>query len=198
MSIEYYDKNARDYYEATVNADMSDACDRFLNYVIQGGRILDAGCGSGRDSLYFIRRGYDVVSIDGSQEMVEFSSRLTGQKTLQMKFEEIDFRNEFDGVWACASLLHVPKSEIQNALSKLVLSLKARGILYVSFKYGNHEILRDQRLFNSYDEDGLKELLQSAPELELISIWETKDVRPGREDEFWINCICRKGFDFGY
>lgn len=192
MSIEYYDKNAREYYEATVNADMSDACDRFLNYVIQGGRILDAGCGSGRDSLYFIQRGYDVVSIDGSQEMVEFSSRLTGQKTLQMKFEEIAFRNEFDGVWACASLLHVPKSEIQNVLRKLVISLKANGILYVSFKYGDYEILRDQRLFNSYDEDGLLELLQSAPELEVISIWETKDVRPGREEESWINCVCRK------
>ena len=193
MSIEYYDKNARDYYEATVNADMSDACDRFLSYVKQGGRILDAGCGSGRDSLYFIQRGFDLVSIDGSQEMVEFSSRLTGQKTLQMKFEEIDFRNEFDGVWACASLLHVPKSEIQNVLRKLVISLKTDGILYLSFKYGNHEILRDQRLFNSYDKDGLLELLQSAPELELISIWETKDVRPGRGDESWINCVSRKG-----
>lgn len=193
MSIEYYDNNAREYYEATVNADMSDACDRFLKYVIQGGRILDAGCGSGRDSLYFIRRGYDVVSIDGSQEMVEFSSRLTGQKALQLKFEEIDFRNEFDGVWACASLLHVPKSEIKNVLRKLVTSLKEGGILYASFKHGKHEILRDQRLFNSYDEDGLKRLLQSVPELELINIWETKDVRPGREEESWINCICRKG-----
>jgi SAM-dependent methyltransferase len=191
MSIEFYNKNAEEFYNGTVNADMSATCDKFLKYIKHGGKILDAGCGSGRDSLYFLKRGYEVVSIDASEEMVKMSSRLTGQKTLKMRFDEINFDTEFDGVWACASLLHVPKSDIEEVLRKLVKSLKTEGILFASFKYGNNELIRDNRLFNSYDEDGLQDLLKMVAELELIDIWKTQDVRPGREGESWVSCICK-------
>jgi len=192
MSIEFYNKNAEEFYNGTVNADMSATCDKFLQYIKPGGQILDAGCGSGRDSLYFLNRGYKVVSMDASEKMVEVSSLLTGQKTLLMKFEEIDFQNQFDGVWACASLLHVPKSNIVDVLKKLVISLREKGVFFASFKYGNNEIIRDERLFNSYDEDSLKDLMKSVPELECIDIWITQDVRPGREGEPWVSCIYRK------
>jgi len=191
MSIEFYNTNAEDFYIGTVNADMSETCDKFLQYVKQGGRILDAGCGSGRDSLYFLKQGYEIVSIDASEEMVKMSSRLTGQKTLKMRFDEINFDTEFDGVWACASLLHVPKSDIEEVFNKLLKSLKTEGILFASFKYGNNELIRDKRLFNSYDEDGLQDLLRTVTELELIDIWKTQDVRPGREGESWVSCICK-------
>lgn len=192
MSIEFYNKNAEEFYNGTVNADMSATCDKFLIYVNPGGQILDTGCGSGRDSLYFLNRGYKVVSMDASEKMVKVSSLLTGQKTLLMKFEEIDFQNQFDGVWACASLLHVPKSDIEDVLKKLVISLREKGVFFASFKYGNNEIIKDERLFNSYDEDSLKDLMRSVPELECIDIWITQDVRPGREGESWVSCIYRK------
>lgn len=192
MSIEFYNKNAEEFYNGTVNADMSATCDKFLKYIKHGGRILDVGCGSGRDSLYFLKRGYEVVSVDASEKMVESSSLLTGQKTILMRFDEIRFENEFDGIWACASLLHVPKSDIEDILRKLVKGLKTEGILFASFKYGNNEVIRDERLFNSYDEEGLQGLLRSTPELKLIDIWKTQDVRPGREGESWVSCICKK------
>lgn len=192
MSIEFYNKNAEEFYIGTVNVDMTAICERFLQYVTQGGRILDTGCGSGRDSLYFLKRGYKVVSMDASEKMVEASSLLTGQKTLLMRFEEINFENEFDGIWACASLLHVPKSKINEIFKRLLISLKAKGVFFASFKYGNNEVIRDERLFNSYDEDSLKDILSSLQGLEIIDIWKTQDARPGREDEFWVNSICIK------
>lgn len=191
MSIEYYNKNAEEFYQGTVFADMSEACEKFLRYIAPGGRILDAGCGSGRDSLYFIKRGYEVVSFDASEQMVRLSSELTGQKTLLMKFDEVNFKNEFDGIWACASLLHVPKSEIKDVLKKLIQGLKKNGIFYMSFKYGQGEELRGERLFNFYDEETLLELITAIGQLIVIETWTTNDVRPGREGDKWINCLFR-------
>mgnify|MGYP000933247150 CR=1 FL=1 len=192
MSIEYYNKNAEEFYNGTVSADMSEACDKFLKYIAPGGRILDAGCGSGRDSLYFIKHGYKVVSFDASEQMVRLSSQLTGQQTLLMKFEDIDFKDEFDGIWACASLLHVPKAETKNVMRKLLQGLKKNGIFYGSFKYGQGEALRGERLFNFYDKNSFLELIAEIGHLEAIDAWVTEDVRPAREGERWINCICRK------
>jgi SAM-dependent methyltransferase len=192
MSIEYYNKNAEEFYNATASADMSETCNKFLKYIAPGGKILDAGCGSGRDSLYFIKHGYKVVSIDASEEMVRLSSKLTGQQTLLMKFEDVDFKDEFDGIWACASLLHVPKAKIKSVMTKLVQALKENGVFYGSFKYGEGEEFRGERLFNFYDENSLKSLLGEIKQLEILEIWITEDVRPGKEGEMWVSCLCRR------
>lgn len=192
MTIEFYNKNAEEFYNATVSADLSETCNKFLKYVAPGGKILDAGCGSGRDSLYFIKHGYKVVSIDASEEMVRLSSKLTGQQTLLMKFEDIDFKDEFDGIWACASLLHVPKMEIKGVMTRLAQALKENGIFYGSFKYGEGEEFRGERLFNFYDENSLRALISEIKQLEVLEILVTEDVRPGKEGEMWVNCLCRK------
>ena len=189
MSIDFYNKNAEEFYSGTVNADMSVTCEKFLGLIKEGGKILDAGCGSGRDSLYFMKRGYEVVSIDGSEEMVKMSSELTGQKTLQMRFQDIDFVNEFDGVWACASLLHVGKSEIGKVLGKIGTAMKDGGIFFASFKYGEGEVERDGRVFSNFTEVSLREVLGG---FEVVEVWVTQDVRPGREDERWVSCLVRK------
>ena len=193
MSIAYYNKNAEEFYNGTVSADMSETCDKFLKYIAPGGRILDAGCGSGRDSLYFIKRGYKVVSFDASEKMVKLSSDLIGQQTLLMKFDEVDFKDEFDGIWACASLLHVPKAEMKDVMRKLIQGLKKNGILYMSFKYGQREEFRGERLFNLYDEKSLAELITEVGGLMIIEMFVTQDVRPGREDESWISCLYKWG-----
>jgi SAM-dependent methyltransferase len=192
MTIEFYNKYAEEFYNATVSADMSETCDKFLKYIAPGGKILDAGCGSGRDSLYFLKRGYKVVSIDASEQMVRLSSKLTGQQTLLMKFEDVDFKDDFDGIWACASLLHVPKAEIKGVMIKLAQALKENGIFYGSFKYGEGEEYRGERLFNFYDENSLRALLGEIKQLEVLEILVTEDVRPGKEGEMWVNCLCRK------
>ena len=122
-NIEYYNINAQAFFEGTVNADMSLWRDKFEKYVVPGGRILDAGCGSGRDSRAFIRQGFSVVAFDASKEMCRMASKLIGQEVWQMKFDEISFDEEFDGIWACASLLHVPYEELPKTLKQLYKAL---------------------------------------------------------------------------
>jgi SAM-dependent methyltransferase len=109
-----------------------------------------------------------------------------------LRFEDIAYEDEFDGVWACASLLHVPKSRIDGVLRRLSRALKVGGILYMSFKKGDGESVRDGRLFNNYPERSLRDLLMQLPELEKLRIWQTTDRRPDREGETWINAIARK------
>jgi SAM-dependent methyltransferase len=192
MSIEFYNQNATEFYNNTVSADMTEAYKEFLQHIKPSSKILDAGCGSGRDTAFFLNQGFTVTSIDASGEMVRMSSELTGQKTLKMSFMDIEFKDEFDGVWACASLLHVCRSEIDEVLEKIIKSLKVGGILYVSFKYGNDEVIRDSRLFNSYNEEAIEQLLIKHKRLKIINIRKSKDKRPERVDEYWINALCKK------
>ena len=103
---------------------MSPELPSFLKLLPKNGKILDAGCGSGRDSLFFKQQGYDVVSFDISKELVDLASRLIGQKVLHMSFGDLDFENEFHGIWASASLLHIPQEEMDDVLEKLSRALK--------------------------------------------------------------------------
>jgi SAM-dependent methyltransferase len=192
MSIEFYNNNSKEFFDSTVNADMSELYGEFLKHVKHGGKILDAGCGSGRDTLYFMKNGYSVVAFDASEEMVRLGSEYTGKQVLKMRLQELNFEDEFDGIWACASLLHVPKSEIDDVLKRVVASLKVDGILFVSFKYGDGETIRGGRLFNSYNEETLRIILDRNDEIKTLKLWKTKDVRPTRDDEFWISALCMK------
>ncbi|WP_277408975.1 class I SAM-dependent methyltransferase [Lacrimispora xylanisolvens] len=108
-SIDYYNKYAAKEFEETVNQDMSEIMREFLNYLEEGDTILDLGCGSGRDSLTLYELGYDVTPLDASSEMCKLAEIHTGLDVLQMTFEQIDFDDVFDGIWACASLLHTPE-----------------------------------------------------------------------------------------
>ncbi|MCR5721877.1 MAG: class I SAM-dependent methyltransferase [Lachnospiraceae bacterium] len=187
-NIEYYNENAQRFYETTVNVDMSLWRDKFESYVVDGGRILDAGCGSGRDSKAFKKHGYSVVAIDASKEMCRLASELLDQEVWQMRFDEIAFDEEFDGIWACASLLHVHMDELPGILNKLRKALKKSGILYASFKYGEGERNRGERTFSDFTEESVRKLLEEAGFI-LKDCGVTPDVRPGREDEKWINAI---------
>jgi SAM-dependent methyltransferase len=163
----------------------------FLELLSPGAHILDAGCGSGRDSLYFLNQGYKVTALDASPVLARLASSLIGQSVLNIKFSQLDFIDEFDAIWACASLLHVPRSEIGSAFTKLSRSLKAGGIFYMSFKYGDKECFRNGRWFNDYDEPSFLHLLTDHPDLSLIKSWTSLDIRPIRRDT-WFNILLRK------
>ncbi len=190
-NIEYYNKNAEAFFEGTVNADMSLWRDKFEKYVTTGGRILDAGCGSGRDSKAFIQHGYSVVAFDASKEMCRMASELIGQEVWQMKFDEISFDEEFDGIWACASLLHVPVEELPETLESLHKALTKSGIIYVSFKYGDGIKVRGERTFTDFTEISVKPLMNESG-FEILECGVTSDIRPGRDAEKWVNVIARK------
>lgn len=191
FNIEYYNQNAESFYENSVNADMSEWRNKFIGYIPDGGRILDVGCGSGRDSKAFIKEGFSVVAFDASREMCKRASELLGQEVWQIRFDEMSFEEEFDGVWACASLLHVGEKELPEVLSKIYSSLKNNGTFYASFKYGEGVTQRGDRVFIDFTEESLKTILEKKG-FEVVKSGITTDVRPGREDEKWTNIIAIK------
>jgi SAM-dependent methyltransferase len=190
-TLAYYDAHASEFCNNTVAVDMAEVYAPFLRELPAGGRILDAGCGSGRDSLSFIQKGYQVVSIDASSEMVAATCRLTGQPAVLMRFDEILFESEFDGIWACASLLHVARQELPATFAGMVMALKPGGVFYLSFKYGNTERIDGGRFFNDMDEDALGQLLAGHPGIETVRAWTTDDVRKDRRQR-WLNAIVRR------
>ena len=185
---DYYDINSISFFQGTVNADMTSHYKKFLKFVPKKGHILDAGCGSGRDSLMFKSYGYNVTPFDGSLEMCKLASKYLRQEVLHLKFQDLEFNEVFDGIWASASLLHVPSNEIQIVLKKLKKALKKDGILYASFKYGNFEGIRNGRYFIDLTEKTANELFISA-NFKLIKTWITNDVRKEHENEKWINIL---------
>lgn len=197
-TLSYYDENASAFCEGTRNADMSEMRGRFQQYLKPGALILDAGCGSGRDSKAFMESGYRVVAMDGSKEMCRQASKYLGHEVQCRRFEEIDERNVYDGIWACASLLHVPYELLPKVIAKLVDSLVDGGVLYASFKYGEEEREAGGRYFTDLMEEGWKKVLEEAEEeikgsrLETVECFVTGDVREGRGEEKWLNVVGSK------
>lgn len=190
-TVAYYNENAGTFFASTVNADMSVQYDLFLKHVPDGGYILDLGCGSGRDSKYFLEKGYKVEAVDGSPVLCEKASKLIGQPVRQLLFQDFDYTKQFDAVWASASLLHIPKENILLMFDKINASLKQNGIFYVSFKNGNFEGERNGRLFADFTKDSFAETISESNAFELLDIQITSDVRVGRSDEKWLNLILR-------
>jgi len=190
-TVRYYDNHAEEYIGSTVSLNMEALYQPFLSGVPEGGSILDAGCGSGRDTKSFLDGGYSVTSIDASSEMVAATTRLTGQPAQQLKLQEFDSTEEFDGIWACASLLHVPLQELDNVVARLTAALRPNGVCYLSFKEGSGERTEGDRLFVDFTEAGLRDWLNQRPVLERVRTWMTTDLRPGRNQR-WVNALVRK------
>ena len=191
-TINYYNENAETFYQNTVDIDLEPFYEKFLRYIPDKGRILDVGCGSGRDSLYFINNGYDVTSIDASEEMVKLSSALTGQSTIHLRIEDIDYQNKFNGIWACASLLHIEKIFTEKVLISLGNALKKNGVLYASYKYGTNTSILEGRYYNNFDESSFGAVIGNIEKLDIVNQWTTDDLRPSRENEKWLNVLLKK------
>lgn len=192
QTIEYYNQNAESFIENTKNVDMHQAQDRFLRLLDKNASILDFGCGSGRDTKYFLDQGYQVTAIDGSVELCRLAGDFTGIEVKEMLFGELDEIDIYDGIWACSSILHLPKNELLLVIRKMCDALKSTGVIYTSFKYGDFEGERNGRYFTDFKEDTFREFMKGIPELTIEDHWITGDVRPGRGDERWLNLILRK------
>lgn len=180
------------YFETTVDLDLSELLNKFLELIPEGSAILDLGCGSGRDSLTMMERGYDVTALDGSQEMCALAEIHTGLEVLNMTFDELDFDDVFDGIWASASLLHVESSKMPEILKKIRLALKLNGILYFSVKYGEFEGYRNERYFTDYRKHDIKELFAKVSGFEILDLWKSNDVQNERDGEIWLNVLAKK------
>jgi SAM-dependent methyltransferase len=192
LTVAYYDAHAGEYVRDTFGLDMAPLYEPFLGLVPAGGHILDVGCGSGRDALAFMRKGFRVTAIDASGEMARAATERTGLAVAVLRAQDVTFENEFDGVWACASLLHVPSGETDDVFARLTRALRPGGAWYMSFKLGESEAVRDGRLFNDYTEARLRSLVERHPLLTLLQVWLTEDVQPGRQGRTWVNALARK------
>lgn len=166
--------------------------ERFLGKIPTGSRILDFGCGSGRDTKYFLERGYQVNATDGSEEMCRLASTFTGIEVEKMLFQELDASAEYDGIWAWSSILHLSKSELLPVLRKMCVALKGSGVIYTSFKYGSFEGKRNGRYFTDFIESSFQNFIAEISELSIENWWITGDARQGRGEEKWLNIILRK------
>ena len=191
-TIAYYDQFGLDFAAATVAVEMGQLHERFLARLPRGGAILDAGCGSGRDSKAFLERGYLVTSIDGSQAMVEATTVLTGLPARRLRFEELDYVECFDGIWACASLLHLARKDLSEVLRRLAIALRTGGVIYMSFKNGDGDRVSRGRHFTDFTPDSLGDWLSGESELQILDIWETGDQRAERAEERWVNALLQK------
>ena len=191
-TINYYNKRAKSFIQTTRSVDFTNIQNKFLSCLPPEAAILDFGCGSGRDTKYFLKRNYNVTAIDGSEEICKEASRYTGIKIKQMLFEEFNDQNIYDAIWACASILHLSKNDLFHVFHKMNKALKENGIIYTSFKYGEFEGERNGRYFTDFTENRFKEFISYIPQLQIKEIWTTGDVREGRGDERWLNILIYK------
>lgn len=191
-TLDYYNTNAENFVSGTIDVDFQETQERFLKHMPPQGRILDFGCGSGRDAKYFHTKGFAVDAVDGSEELCKLATKYTGLTVKQMLFSDLDTVEEYDGIWACSSILHLSSPELRDVLPKMIKALKNGGIIYTSFKYGEFEGVRNGRYFTDFTEISFKKFIANITNIKLIDLWITEDVRPGRGDEKWLNLILQK------
>lgn len=191
-TLSYYDNHADEFYRGTVNVDFTATQERFLAKLKKGSRILDLGCGSGRDTKFFLERGYDVEAVDGSAELCRLASQYTGVRVKQMLFEELSAVDQYDGIWACSSILHLPIDKLYEVMQKMATALKKNGIIYTSFKYGTFAGERNGRYFTDMTEVTFADLIKESISLAVEEQWISSDARPERSEEKWLNLFLRK------
>lgn len=191
-TLDYYNTHAAEFVSATVNVEFHTIQDRFLQYLASGVHILDFGCGSGRDAKYFLEKGFRVTATDGSGEICKMASEYAGIPVQQMLFQELDAKDEYEGIWACSSILHLPKKELKLVLGKMFSALKVDGVIYTSFKQGDYEGVRNGRHFTDFTLEEFRQFISDFTNMKIEEYWITGDVRPGREEEKWLNLILRK------
>lgn len=191
-TIDYYNTNAKKFVEGTLNVDFKSTQDKFIAKLPKAGYILDFGCGSGRDTKYFLAKNFKVDAIDGSIELCKIASEYTNIKVCHMYFNELTIVNKYDGIWACSSILHLSLDDLVDVFKRMSKALKDKGIIYTSFKYGDFFGERNGRYFTDMTENSFAKLIANVETLEVEEQWITADVRPQRGNEKWLNLILRK------
>ena len=187
---EYYENNAEIYFKSTAFLDFSETCEHFLRYVKPGGKIVDIGCGSGRDVRFFKSKGFRVCGIDACASLCRLARDYSGAEISCMRIEDWKPRERFDGLWACASLVHLPFEAIETFFGSLRHVLVKDGVAFFSFKSDFQGIDSKGRLFTKFSKTNLNHILNTHRELSLLEYWENSDAM-GRGDVLWQSFILR-------
>ena len=188
----WYDHATDDWINATRNADMSKHYDMFLNNIEKSAEILDIGCGSGRDTKYFIEHGFKTTSLDNSKKMCNLTKKYAGKKSnvLNVDILEIDETHTFDAIWAMASFVHMQENTLKSAFEKINKILKPGGVFYTCLKEVANEYVDDLgRIYPKTSVHMLKEHLTNAGFVD-IETYSTDD-KLGRGNN-WINLLARQ------
>lgn len=191
-TLNYYNQNADTFVKNTVYVDFKETQDKFLSFLKRGDRVLDFGCGSGRDTKYFLEKGMEVDALDGSAELCRFASTYTGITVKQCLFEEFTEMEKYAGIWACSSILHLSKDSLKCVMRCMVDALVPGGIIYTSFKYGEFEGERNGRYFTDFTLESFRKFAKDIGDIKLKESWITGDVRSGRGEEKWLNVVLEK------
>jgi SAM-dependent methyltransferase len=192
-TIGHYNRHAAEFAVQTANVDMEPNYRHFLPRVWTRGCVLDAGCGVGRDTFVLADRGDDVVAIDASEDMVRLARERVGERAAVhlRQLLDVPWRDEFDGIWACASLPHVPAASFGHLATRLAAALRPAGSWYMSFKMGSDERASGGRLFVDHDQETLRPSLEATP-VDIIETWVSLDASPERSKERWLNVIAQR------
>jgi SAM-dependent methyltransferase len=191
-SITWYDANGQLFVGRTSDEGlMAGDLRRFADLLPAGGAVLEAGCGWGRDARALLAAGFHVTAFDGSAEMVRLAREHTGLPVEHRRFQEMPWQGAFDGVWACASLLHVPLVELDGVLARVAAALKPGGVFYASFKHGPGERERDGRRFTDMTGETLCSRLERAG-LEPVDLWISPDQRAHAFPNEWLSALSRR------
>lgn len=188
-NINFYNTNAAEFICNTKNADMSFLQSIFIDRVEEGGRVLDLGCGSGRDSQAFLNHGLEVYAVDAAIEMVRYCQAFLGDRVVHATFDSFQSSIQYDGIWACASLIHAERERLADIIKKYADMLKPQGVFFMSFKLRPTDYCANGRSFICFTRGQLDDFLRQIGCFAVIEYFETEDARPGRETEKWISAV---------
>lgn len=189
-TIGFYAREVAAY--TTRGEEASPRLEAFLAALPPGGRILELGCGAGQDSEAMLSRGFDVHPTDGTPEMARAAAERLGVATSTLLFEDIAEQNAYDGIWANACLLHVPRATLPSIIARIHAALKDKGVFYASYKAGTVEG-RDEldRFYNYPSPDWLLDVYQQLS-WDQITIDEAKGSGYDNKPTDWLHVMAVK------
>ena len=191
-TIDYYNRNADQYYWTTVGVDLDATRKRFASFLPPEARVADLGCGSGRDVLAFCNMGHDAIGLDASEELVRLAKERLGIRAFVEDMSEWISEEPYDGIWCCASLIHLDNEECKRFFRNLNINLKSGGVLYFSVKSGIRTGIDEEgRFFRNFTEEDVNSLTGIAEGLQIKELWYTEDTLK-RNDFKWLNVIALK------
>ena len=195
VTLEHYNQRAEDFWQGTRDHDVSQNIASLLRYIEGEGphQILDFGCGPGRDLQVFAALGHHVVGLDGAERFAEMARAHGVGEVWQQDFVALDLPPaRFEGIFANATLFHVPSQELPQVLAKLSATLKPGGVLFSSNPRGNNQEGWNAGRYGSYhDLDAWRRFMSDAGFVELEHYYRPEGLP--REQQAWLASVWRKG-----